>query len=178
MAGEWTDERVDDLKKLWADGISCTGIAGKLGGGITRNAVIGKVHRLGLDMRGGAKADRVRAKVAGRHQQRRKRPTDRTANDHVFSASEAIDLPEDTPTKPVTLLKRKDSECAWPIGDPRSPDFVMCGGDVVKGRPYCTRHCRMAYAAPKQALNITDDERARRSAQAKRINRERQEARV
>src|SRR4051812_833531 len=51
-ANAWTDERVERLKKLWSDGLSASQIAAELGGGVTRNAVIGKVHRLGLSGRG------------------------------------------------------------------------------------------------------------------------------
>jgi len=54
----WTDERVEQLKKLWADGLSASQIAGELGG-ITRNAVIGKVHRLGLSGRAKAPSSSV-----------------------------------------------------------------------------------------------------------------------
>ena len=51
MNMQWTDERVEKLKRLWAEGLSASQIAGELGNGITRNAVIGKVHRLGLSGR-------------------------------------------------------------------------------------------------------------------------------
>src|SRR5258706_16323610 len=84
----WTDERVELLKKLWGDGLSASQIAGELGG-ITRNAVIGKVHRLGLSGRAkSASSAAPRPRKARTHSQmlRVARPTIRgnTALAHVF----------------------------------------------------------------------------------------------
>ena len=60
----WTDDRVELLKKLWTEGLSASQIAGRLGAGVTRNAVIGKVHRLGLSNRANGKEDEEEAPVA------------------------------------------------------------------------------------------------------------------
>lgn len=67
----WTDERVDLLKKLWMEGLSASQIAGELGDGVTRNAVIGKVHRLKLSTRAKPTSSTPRARTAPRPAPRR-----------------------------------------------------------------------------------------------------------
>lgn len=149
----WTDERVDLLKKLWADGLSASQIAGELGG-ITRNAVIGKVHRLGLSGRAksaSSAAPRQRKPRATTHMLRVARPAVRgnTALAHAYEME--VEL-EPEPVENVipmgqrrTILQLSESTCHWPIGDPGSADFFFCGGHTVAGLPYCAYHSRIAY---------------------------------
>lgn len=149
----WTDERIELLKKLWADGLSASQIAGELGG-ITRNAVIGKVHRLGLSGRAKVSSGISRARKArapGTQSMRISRPALRgnTALAHVFE-QELEDAAEmDTMIIPLgqrrSILELNEDTCHWPIGDPSSDDFFFCGGASVSKLPYCKHHSRMAY---------------------------------
>jgi GcrA cell cycle regulator len=153
----WTDERVELLKKLWADGLSASQIAAELGG-ITRNAVIGKVHRLGLSGRAkspSSASPRPR-KARQTHMMRVSRPAMRgnTALAHAY----AYDVDADPDPQPLeniipmgqrrTLLELNEDTCRWPIGDPSTPDFFFCGGQPVAGIPYCGFHSRVAYQPP------------------------------
>jgi GcrA cell cycle regulator len=148
----WTDERVELLKKLWADGLSASQIAGELGG-ITRNAVIGKVHRLGLSGRAkspSSSAPRPR-KARAPHMLRVQRPSIRgnTALAHAYDY-EAEPEPELLDNViPIgqrrTLLQLTEDTCRWPIGDPGTPEFFFCGGQSVTSGPYCSHHSRVAY---------------------------------
>jgi GcrA cell cycle regulator len=150
----WTDERVEHLKKLWSDGLSASQIAAELGG-ITRNAVIGKVHRLGLSGRAKAPssaAPRQRKARQPSHVFRAMRPATRgnTALAHALPAYEIE--PEPEPIENIipigqrcTILELTDAKCHWPIGDPGQPDFFFCGGKSIPGLPYCAFHARVAY---------------------------------
>ncbi len=149
----WTDERVELLKKLWSDGLSASQIAGELGG-ITRNAVIGKVHRLGLSGRAksaSAAAARPRKARSSAHMLRLARASIRgnTALAHAYEI-EAEAAPEAVENViPIgqrrTILELTEQTCRWPIGDPGSSDFFFCGGNTVGGLPYCAYHARLAY---------------------------------
>jgi GcrA cell cycle regulator len=151
MAMGWTDERVETLKKLWLDGLSASQIAKQLGG-VTRNAVIGKVHRLGLSGRAApshpsrptfkaprpprpiqAPAARVRALEPRAHHAQLARP-----------AAPFVELPGT-----ATVLTLGAHMCKWPIGDPSSNDFTFCGRRASdESSPYCVDHARIAYAPP------------------------------
>jgi GcrA cell cycle regulator len=149
----WTDERVETLKKLWADGLSASQIAGELGG-ITRNAVIGKVHRLGLSGRAKSPttaAPRPRKARAHAHMLRVSRPAIRgnTALAHAYE-QEAEPEPQLVDNIiPIgqrrTILELTEDTCRWPIGDPGSADFFFCGGQTITSLPYCAYHSRVAY---------------------------------
>lgn len=149
----WTDERVELLKKLWADGLSASQIAAELGG-ITRNAVIGKVHRLGLSGRAkspSSAAARPRKARAPGHMMRVNRPAARgnTALAHSFEI-EAEPEPEFVDNViPIgqrrTILELTEDTCRWPCGDPGSTEFFFCGGPALTSLPYCAHHSRVAY---------------------------------
>ena len=149
----WTDERVELLKKLWADGLSASQIAGELGG-ITRNAVIGKVHRLGLS---------GRAKSASSAVPRPRKPRSATHMLRIgrgaIRGNTALALAYEIETEatpelieniiPIgqrrNILELTEQTCRWPIGDPGSSDFFFCGGNTIAGLPYCAYHSRVAY---------------------------------
>jgi GcrA cell cycle regulator len=163
----WTDERVETLKKLWADGLSASQIAAELGG-ITRNAVIGKVHRLGLSGRAkspSSAAPRPRKPRAHSHVLRVPRAAIR-GNTALAYAYDLELEPEPELIDNViplgqrrTLLELNEDTCRWPIGDPGSPDFFFCGGQTVTSMPYCAYHSRVAY----QPANMRRDRRPFRS---------------
>ncbi|HXW23898.1 MAG TPA: GcrA family cell cycle regulator [Xanthobacteraceae bacterium] len=153
----WTDDRVEMLKKLWADGLSASQIAAELGG-ITRNAVIGKVHRLGLSGRAKAASSSVprpRKPRAPSHVFRSIRNSLRgntALAAHAVAAYEAEIEPDPEPLENVipigqrcSILELTDDKCHWPIGDPGQADFFFCGGKTIIGLPYCHYHARIAY---------------------------------
>jgi GcrA cell cycle regulator len=155
----WTDERVELLKKLWADGLSASQIAGELGG-ITRNAVIGKVHRLGLSGRAkspSSSAPRVRKPRS--HMMRVSRASMR-GNTALALAFEMEQEPEPELIENIipigqrrTLLELNEDTCRWPIGDPATVEFFFCGGKPLTGLPYCGYHSRVAYQPANDRRN-------------------------
>ncbi|MFN3656700.1 MAG: GcrA family cell cycle regulator [Pseudolabrys sp.] len=144
----WTDERVELLKKLWADGLSASQIAAELGG-ITRNAVIGKVHRLGLSGRAkspSSAAPRPRkARSSGMLRVSRPAMRGNTALAYEYEVEPEPELVEIPMEQRKTLLQLNEHTCRWPIGDPGSGDFFFCGGETAAELPYCAYHSRVAY---------------------------------
>ncbi len=159
----WTDERVDLLKKLWSEGLSASQIAGRIGS-VTRNAVIGKVHRLGLSGRATTsrmKTHRPRPRVVNQ-----KRIAARARFPAVGNpALRALYQPDAEPFVPAveelvipmherkTLETLTETHCRWPIGDPQHADFHFCGKGKVPGLPYCELHARRAFQPPQPRRN-------------------------
>ena len=160
----WTDERVEILRKLWLDGLSASRIATELAGGVTRNAVIGKVHRLGLSGRVKAQApiSTVRARAAKPQNPATRTPMPQRAVAMPMRGNTALAIqasPSAMPaqqrgsdnnvvpmTETVTIMELRESMCRWPVGDPSSSEFRYCGGKAPIGEgPYCSYHSRMAY---------------------------------
>jgi len=153
----WTMERVDCLKALWADGLSASQIAGELGG-VSRSAVIGKVHRLGLEgrsrgvnpVRHANRQERAPA-VPGRRPGRPPRLRGQTAALAIATQAAPAPVPQFDNVIPFgqrrTLLELTDETCRWPIGDPQREGFFFCGGAPLAGVPYCAHHTREAYNA-------------------------------
>ena len=156
----WTDERVELLKKLWAEGLSASQIAGRLGG-VTRNAVIGKVHRLGLSGRA------TSSRSSTPRPRRTHVPRQHRAPSIMFGTRGNVALkpsyeeelePSPAPLKELviplneraSILTLKETMCRWPIGDPGEPEFHFCGRKKCGTLPYCEHHARMAYQ-PVQA---------------------------
>jgi GcrA cell cycle regulator len=131
----WTEERVEQLKTLWAEGLSASQIA-RVMGGVTRNAVIGKVHRLGLAGRAtSTRSERPRLSVP-RHS--------------VVRAAPEPEIVEEDPLPLedgnfANVLTVNDRMCRWPIGDPADNAFHFCGRKPKTGSPYCEAHARKAY---------------------------------
>ncbi|NMG41720.1 GcrA cell cycle regulator [Chelativorans sp. ZYF759] len=156
----WTDERVELLKKLWAEGLSASQIATQLGG-VSRNAVIGKVHRLKLSGRGRNSASTPRPKKTAtntgpRPAARTQRPVTTTVGATALQARfdaepdvQARARPQDNVVIPIPLklklVELGERTCKWPIGDPMHDDFAFCGVDVGECGPYCSYHSRLAY---------------------------------
>ncbi|WP_084397836.1 GcrA family cell cycle regulator [Henriciella aquimarina] len=150
----WTEERVEVLKKLWAEGHSASQIAKQLGG-VTRNAVIGKVHRLGLSGRATpsrpvkrpprlarpkprVSVDGSSASPPQQQPEPRLRRSDHTA---IVSALQPAPVADG---EAATILTLRDSMCKWPIGDPADPKFAFCGRKSDCG-PYCAEHAKIAF---------------------------------
>jgi GcrA cell cycle regulator len=149
----WTDERVEVLKKLWLDGLSASQIAKQLGG-VTRNAVIGKVHRLGLSGRAAPsqparpvfKAPRPARPVTTSTPSAPRRVAETTAQAPAASAAEPAPTPVARIEEPgsATVLTLGAHMCKWPIGDPSTDSFTFCGRRASES-PYCQEHARVAY---------------------------------
>ena len=170
----WTEERVEVLKKLWAEGHSASQIAKQLGG-VTRNAVIGKVHRLGLSGRATPSRPVKRPPRLARPKPRI-RPdgvpstTDtnidetrirRSDQDAIVSALQPAPVADG---EAATILTLRDSMCKWPIGDPADPKFAFCGRKSDCG-PYCSEHAKVAF----QPQRKRDRKRNEDEAYARRI---------
>ena len=165
----WSDDRVEQLKALWDSGLSASQIAGEIGN-VTRNAVIGKVHRLGLASRSRppSMASTTTAAPAAPRAPRKPRSTTpvvrtrppatqgNTALAEEFEVTPVIEMEVAAPQPVVhdnvtpinhrmTLLELNEATCHWPIGDPSSPDFFFCGARSLTGLPYCAQHSRIAY---------------------------------
>ncbi|EJF85501.1 GcrA family cell cycle regulator [Bartonella rattimassiliensis] len=164
----WTCERVELLKKLWSEGLSASQIAAQLGG-VSRNAVIGKVHRLKLPGRGKTAQANARAQKTpvgnnpSSPRVRRNTSTVSPMNTSSVSIEETTlktelieeDVKEvDISTKsnvvvPISrqlnLLQLSENTCRWPVGDPLSADFHFCGADSDENSPYCAFHAKLAF---------------------------------
>ncbi|WP_310496815.1 GcrA family cell cycle regulator [Sandarakinorhabdus sp.] len=149
----WTDERIAKLKQGWEGGMTASQIAEMLGEGVSRNAVIGKAHRLGLESRPSpVKAGEDTAPAAA--------PAPVAAAKAATITPQPVPAPAPIAVKPAarkpvktgkaartTLLDLNDKVCKWPIGHPGDADFHFCGQPSQAGFPYCTEHCLVAYQA-------------------------------
>jgi len=156
----WTDERVELLKKLWTEGLSASQIAGRLGG-VTRNAVIGKVHRLGLSGRATSsrsssprprrthvpRANRTPSLMFGTRGNVALKPTYEEELELSPAPLKELVIPLN---ERASILTLKESMCRWPIGDPAENEFHFCGRKPKFGSPYCEAHARKAYQPQPQ----------------------------
>lgn len=154
----WNDERVELLKKLWAEGLSASQIAGRIGS-VTRNAVIGKVHRLGLS--GRATTTRMKSHRPRVRPTVNKRPPAKprftnvgnTALRALYQDAEPYIAPVEELVIPLAERKSiqtlEEASCRWPIGDPQEAEFHFCGKTKVTGLPYCEFHARRAFQPPQ-----------------------------
>lgn len=124
----WTDDKVKNLKKLWLKGATTAEIAKKLG--LSKNSIIGKVHRLNLE--------------------NRPSPIKKTAP--VKKVKVVVHK-----SSRIGIMDLKMNTCRWPIGDPTDEDFHFCGKNTAVGKPYCPEHCKMAYTGSSKDT-ATDDE--------------------
>ncbi len=154
----WTDDRVTLLKKLWSDGKTAAEIAKELGG-VTRNAVIGKAHRLKLASR-----------LSPIQQNKKAAPKPANINTDVKAVTpikvQPIVKPRPAALKSVPPVSSGDlidladlthNMCRWPSGDPQEKDFGFCGCSVLGGLPYCKEHALLAYQASTRNKILKDD---------------------
>ena len=169
----WTDERVELLTKMWGEGQSASQIAKELGG-VTRNAVIGKVHRLGLSNRATSttKSD-AKVKSAPKEEVKSSAPSEAAikepeakapispARRQIIPAGQPLPpqpsaneiSPEalakvsevEKKSKKISLMELTERTCKWPIGDPATSDFWFCGLPTQTGKPYCEAHVGVAF---------------------------------
>jgi GcrA cell cycle regulator len=137
----WTPERVATLERLWTDGLSASEIAARFPG-ITRNAVLGKLHRLGRLGRGRPTASTKSRKVKPPRAPSVRRPKP-PARMRPPVARASVAMP--SWAGEVTRVEALQSwHCRWPIGDPHDAAFAFCGRRVA-ARPYCGDHRAVAY---------------------------------
>ncbi len=163
----WTDERVALLRKLWSEGLSASQIAAQLGG-VSRNAVIGKVHRLKLSSRGRATAAvftckkkitmatttsttesvqctapvaRTMTAIIGATALQTEFDTESVAR-YYTSPVESVVIPI---SRRLQLWQLTERTCKWPNGDPLTEDFNFCGNEADESGPYCGYHSKIAF---------------------------------
>jgi GcrA cell cycle regulator len=156
------------LRKLWAQGETAAAIAPRLGG-LSRSAVLGKIHRLRLDSAGtrpnkqggrtakAAKKAGSRAKVAGAPSAARPSLTvaDFFARRRRGTRDGAMQKPLETVSSKKSLFELTNTSCRWPHGRPGTGRFFFCGAagaDLERGIPYCEPHMRRAYTVPELAV--------------------------
>jgi len=159
----WTNERIELLQKLWLEGWSASRIAAELADGITRNAVIGKVFRLGLSGRDPKAAAGSRS--ASHPPNKQARPADQrhAARPQIIGNTALVIEPLEIEvpaaqwagevvvpiSEPVTIMDLRESMCRWPIGDPAQSGFRYCGAKKIPGpSPYCACHSAIAFQTP------------------------------
>jgi len=148
----WTEERVSLLKKLWGEGHTAAEIAKQLGG-VTRNAVIGKAHRLKLSNR--VSPIQQNKKPANKNVERKttkKVSPVSSASSHnigsMTSAPKNVNVTYSNKNGELySLMDLKPRMCRWPCGDPKHDDFGFCGDASMPGLPYCEEHAKLAYQA-------------------------------
>ncbi len=144
----WTEEMVEGLRQMWLEGLTANEIAKRLG--VSKNSIVGKVHRLCLKARPSPikkKEDETEIETA----------TEAVAEVTPAELAEDAKLVEEEPIKENTAVKKHKSghhvklveldshTCRWPLGDPRDEDFCFCGKKVRMGQTYCEEHANMAY---------------------------------
>lgn len=148
----WTDEAVEELKRMWDRGMTTGQIAKALN--VTKNSIIGKVHRLCLTARPSPikKADMVEEEKKTAAKEKSVKEKSKPAKQSPAKAASANEV-KDTKSvaKPVVetanipLVKLDNHTCRWPMGDPRDDDFCFCGKRVRTGQTYCEEHAAVAY---------------------------------
>jgi GcrA cell cycle regulator len=136
----WTIARVELLKRHFEEGLSCRNIAAHLG--VSRNAVIGKLTRLGLRRGPGSAEPRATAKPRAA----RSSPRQQYQMLQVVykNGQPAGDGPVES-ARPCSLFELSEQRCRWPISTPGAEDFCFCGNTPLDGVPYCAGHTRLAY---------------------------------
>ena len=145
----WNQQKVDDLKKLWNEGVATSRIGEQLG--FTKNAVIGKAFRLGLERR-----QNSRKKTA---------QSQSVSSVTMYRETSSPVHSQMTPKREVTRRREKFSfkksivgtgsfkSCQWPIGDPLEEGFHYCGGQNIPTKPYCIEHYKKAYNVDEKYLD-------------------------
>jgi GcrA cell cycle regulator len=136
----WNEEKVTKLKELWGKGNTANQIAGIIGG-VSRNAVIGKAHRLNL-------SSKIKVKNSSLNQkfQNNKEENDSTKRQTRKSKFQSLIIENDfEPENPKKLEELDEGSCKWPIGHPEEEKFYFCGRSSLKDFSYCKLHLLYAY---------------------------------
>ena len=126
----WDEQKLNKLKKLWDEGLPITKIGIEIG--VSRNAIAGKAHRLGLPKRNSPIS----------------KSGDPRKNRETSSKNNIQQLPLKIMLREVEWSRNR---CCWPIGDPKLPGFSFCGTSIIPGRPYCEEHSNLAYTNTRES---------------------------
>ncbi len=175
----WTDARIAHLKARWSQGVTAQRIARELGGGISRSAVLGKIHRLGFaELSPRAWVSRSHLKRGGGRRISQQLRGERLlggifAAQHwlppawVIEAKPYVDDPRVDANIPLaqrrSLLELTAGACRWPVGDPSHPDFFFCGAEALRGELYCATHRARAYRPAAETIPGAPSPRRRRT---------------
>lgn len=180
----WTEQQVEELEAHWASGLSCSAIGRRMG--VTRNTIIGKAHRLGLESRAQRfdpeERQRRKDEQEQRAEARRQRHKDTEAarrerqRNQRSRKVQAPTLPEPGPAFSGSLnipfgdlrefSRWKPNQCRYIADEPAGPAYLACGNETLSGESWCG-HCRGIVFT--RELTITDADRERRQAQARRV---------
>jgi GcrA cell cycle regulator len=148
---EWNDTIIAELKGLWSDGLSTAEIGRRLG--ISKNAVVGKAHRLDLSPRPSPIRRQERGGDAPPPVPRAVGPTLAPLPSRPAPRPMSVPLAAASAIKPATPRRLaavappllRVSACCWPIGEPGKPSFHFCDAVAMHGKPYCAEHAQLAY---------------------------------
>jgi GcrA cell cycle regulator len=152
---DWTTEAIERLKALWAEGHSTAEIGRRMG--ISKNAVVGKAHRLNLSARPSPIRRDATPRPAPVPRAPRPVPTpmQRLVQPPVMRPAAPPALPPQASAPPVVRSfpaprpRTGSRSCCWPIGEPGTAGFRFCGGEPMAAKPYCMEHAALAYVKPR-----------------------------
>ena len=147
----WNEEKVAKLKELWGKGSTASQIA-EIIGGISRNAVIGKAHRLNLSAK-----IKTRTATSNRDFENSTNEKNTQIKKGRRSKFKSLIIEKDfEPENPKTLEELDENSCKWPIGHPNEKDFYFCGRTSLKDFSYCKLHLLYAYQPKGKKDDVTD----------------------
>ena len=145
----WNQQKVEDLKKLWNEGVATSRIGEQLG--FTKNAVIGKAFRLGLERRQNSRKKTVRSQsISSVTMYRESSPS---GHSQITQKREVTRRREKFSFKKSIVGTGSFKSCQWPIGDPLEEGFHYCGGQNIPTKPYCIEHYKKAYNVDEKYLD-------------------------